>query len=246
MRIDFRTGTFYLGDCIEVMATLGAEHPASVDMVLCDLPYGTTQNKWDTVIPFNPLWACYWLLLKMNGPAVLTASQPFTSVLGVSQLEYLRYGLSWDKVRPVGHLNAKIRPMQRHEDILIFSREKETYNPQDLVYAPKVNKRTTSGDNYGKAGLSNVSEYTNYPQSILRFESSQGDKFHPTQKPVALFEYLIRTYTNPGELVLDNTAGSGTTAIAAIQSGRRWVCIERDPTYFEKAIARVYEAEAKL
>jgi site-specific DNA-methyltransferase (adenine-specific) len=239
--VQFRTGVFFLGDCFDVMATLPA---GMVDMVLCDLPYGATQNKWDSVLPLGPLWGEYWRLLKSNGPAVLTAAQPFTTVLGASCVERLRYSLIWDKVRPVGHLNAKIRPMQRHEDVLIFAREKETYNPQGLVYAPKVNKRTTSGDNYGKAGKENLSEYTGYPQSILKYESAQTGKFHPTQKPVALFEYLIRTYTNPGELVLDNTAGSGTTAVAAIQSGRSWICIERDPEYFAKACVRVAEAEA--
>ena len=235
-RIDFQTGTFYLGDCFDVMATLG---PGSVDMVLNDPPYGTTQNKWDAVIPFEPMWAAYWRLLKSNGAAVLTAAQPFTSALGSSAIQHLRYSLTWDKVRPVGHLNAKVRPMQRHEDVLVFCRTAPPYFPQGLVYAPMVNRRTTSGTNYGAAGTENVSEYTNYPQSILRFESAQTGKFHPTQKPVALFEYLIRTYTNAGEIVLDPFAGSGTTAIAAIQSGRRWICIERDPGYFASAVARV-------
>ena len=239
-RIDFRTGIFYLGDCFDVMATLPSE---AADMVLCDLPYGTTQNKWDSVLPLDRLWLDYWRLLKSNGPAVLTAAQPFTTVIGASQLAALRYSWVWSKARPVGHLNAKKRPMAAHEDILVFGRGGETYNPQGLVYSPKINRRSTSGDNYGKAGTENVSEFSGYPRSVLEFDTAQAGKVHPTQKPVALFEYLIRTYTNPGELVLDNTAGSGTTAIAAIQSGRRWVCIERDQTYFEKAIARVWEAE---
>lgn len=228
------SGVWHVGDCFDVMATLP---DASVDMVLCDLPYGTTQNKWDSVLPLDALWREYWRIAKPNAAVVLTAAQPFTSALGSSQLQHLRYSLVWDKVRPVGHLMAKRRPMQRHEDILVFCRNTPPYYPQGLKPSGKINRRSSSGDNYNKAGTENVAEFTGYPQSILAFGPDKG--FHPTQKPVALFEYLIRTYTDEGMTVLDNTAGSGTTAVAAERSGRRWICIERDEDYSLKALARL-------
>lgn len=234
-------GTFMFGDCLERMKEIP---DGSVDMILCDLPYGTTQNKWDAVIPFELLWREYWRVAKSGAAVVLTAAQPFTSALGASQLAYLRYSLVWDKVRPVGHLMAKRRPMQRHEDVLIFSRETPPYNPQGLVCSGKINRRTTSGNNYNSAGLENVAEFTNYPQSILTFPPER-DGQHPTQKPAPLFEYMIRTYTDEGMTVLDNCAGSGTTAIAAERTKRNWICIERDPDYFVKAVARV-KAEVDL
>lgn len=243
MRIDFKTGTFYIGDCLEVMPTLGA---GSVDMVLCDLPYGTTQNKWDSVIPFDRLWACYWHLLKSSGPAVLTAAQPFTSALVMSQIERFKYDWIWEKNNPSGHLNANRRPLRCHEDILVFARAETPYFPQKTT-GHELKKATRVGfsPNYGAQKLNSYESTERYPRSVQQINGNpKSASVHPTQKPVALFEYLIRTYTNPGELVLDNTAGSGTTAIAAIQAGRRWVCIERDETYAAAAIARIYEAEA--
>lgn len=240
-RIDFRTGTFYLGDCFDVMATLPA---GGADMVLCDLPYGTTQNKWDSVLPLGPLWADYWRLLKSNGPAVLTAQCPFDKVLGASHVDFLKYEWIWSKSKATGHLNAKKQPLKEHENVLVFYREQCFYDPQGLVRkeVPTIRKGRDNGRNYGSSAVDAIQEFENYPRSVLQFPSV-GATIHPTQKPVALFEYLIRTYTRPGELVLDNTAGSGTTAIAAINSGRRWICIERDPDYFAKAVARVFEAE---
>lgn len=246
MRVDFKTGTFYLGDCFEVMATLG---PGSADMVLNDPPYGTTQNKWDAVIPFAPMWAAYWRLLKANGAAVLTAAQPFTSALVMSQVSAFKQSLVWNKNVASDFMNANRRHMAKHEDVLLFCRAKETYNPQlspgDPYHAKRYGNDDT-GDNYGTIAkrTDTVNAGDRKPTSQLFFNREVG--LHPTQKPVALFEYLIRTYTNPGELVLDNTAGSGTTAIAAIQSGRRWICIERDEDYFTNAIARVWDAEAAL
>lgn len=230
---------FLLGDCFDRMREIAT---GSVDMVLADLPYGTTQNRWDAVLPFEPLWREYWRVCRPGAAVVLTAAQPFTSALGATAPHHLRYSLVWDKVRPVGHLMAKKRPMQRHEDILVFCRESPPYFPQGLLPSGKINRRTTSGDNYNSAGLENVAEWTNFPQTILPFLSERGA--HPTQKPVALFEYLIRTYTEPGALVLDNTAGSGTTAIAALNAGRRFVCIERDPGYYWSAVARVLDHTA--
>lgn len=245
MRIDFKTGTFYLGDCFDVMATLT---PDSVDMVLNDPPYGTTQNKWDAVIPFKPMWAAYWRVVNAGAAVVLTAAQPFTSALVMSQADAFRYAWVWNKLSPTGHLNAKKQPMRKTEDALVFCKTSPPYNPQGLVWNPRIKSRradTPGSSSYGAHGDVNIADWEGYPTNLIEFRQDNG-KIHPTQKPVALFEYLIRTYTNPGELVLDNTAGSGTTAIAAIQSGRRWICIERDPTYFEKAIARVWEAEQKL
>lgn len=229
-------GTFHLGDCLEVMKQCP---DGVVDMILCDLPYGTTQNKWDTIIPFEPLWEQYWRICKPNAAIVLTAAQPFTSALVMSQIEHFKYEWIWCKSRPVGHLNAKKMPMAAHESILVFCKDKAPYNPQDLVYKPRINKRTSTKGNYGDAGNENLSEYTNYPRTTLNFDTQQKGKIHPTQKPIELWEYLIKTYTNEGDLVLDNCAGSGTTAIAAENTNRRWVCIEQSEEYANKAVERI-------
>lgn len=255
-KIDFKTGTFYLGDCFDVMATLPA---GSVDMILNDPPYGTTACAWDSVLPLDKMWAEYWRLLKAIGAVAMTASQPFTTTLISSQIKYFRYAWVWDKINKfTGSLNANKRPLKAHEDVCVFSKNQTVYNKQH-IFEPRIagGHRSGHGEYVGDVASKNrktVKSSSNgelvphNPISILSIKADVRDEgfLHPTQKPVALFEYLIRTYTNPGELVLDNTAGSGTTAIVAIQSGRRWICIERDPGYFEKAIARVWEAEAKL
>ena len=229
-------GEFWLGDCLELMQQIP---DGSVDMILCDLPYGTTQNKWDSVIPFEPLWSHYWRVCKPNAAVVLTAAQPFDKTLGASQIEHYQYEWIWEKARPVGHLNAKRRPMGAHENVLVFHRSQPIYNAQGLVACEKVNRRSHSSTNYGSAGTSNVAKWTNYPRSVIKF-AHDGGGLHPTQKPVALFEYLIKTYTDPDMLVLDNCAGSGTTAIAAERTGRRWLCIEREPSYYYPAVGRVW------
>lgn len=228
-------GEFWHGDCLELMTRIPS---GSVDMILCDLPYGTTQNKWDAIIPFEPLWKEYWRIVKPNAAIVLTAAQPFTSALVMSQINTFKYDWSWNKTAATGHLNAKRRPMRNHEDILVFSKGDILYNPQGLQEYGKITKRGNNGSNFGKSGTENFQDKTNYPRS--RIEFANDGKSHPTQKPVALFEYLIRTYTNPGETVLDNCAGSGTTAVAAERTGRRWICIEKDFTYWAGAYARVY------
>lgn len=224
-----------LGDCLVEMNSLADN---SIDMILCDLPYGTTQNKWDSIIPFEALWNQY--IRICSGAIVLMAAQPFTSALVMSQPQFFRYEWIWSKVRPVGHLNAKRRPMQAHESVLIFSKNAPPYIPQGLNPCHKVNKGTSSS-NYGKAGTENVANWTNYPRSVIKFEHDH-EKHHPTQKPVALMEYLIRTYTNEGEVVLDNCMGSGTTGVACVNTGRHFVGIEKDPDYFQIAKKRIEDA----
>lgn len=228
------------GDCLELMATIP---DGSVDMVLCDLPYGTTNNKWDSVIPFEPLWAHYWRVLKKNGAVVLTAQQPFDKVLGASSIGMLRYEWIWEKSKPTGHLNAKIQPMKAHENILVFYREAPVYNPQGLRKKdiPKVRIGRDNGSNYGKSDKDALQIFEGYPRSVLKI-ASEGKTTHPTQKPVALMEYLIRTYTNEGETVLDNCIGSGTTGVACVNTGRNFIGIEKNEGYFNIASNRINEA----
>lgn len=225
------------GDCLELMQKIP---DGSVDMVMCDLPYGTTQNKWDSVIDLSRLWTEYKRIC--TGSVVLTAAQPFTSAVVSSNIADFRYQWVWCKTRAVGHLNAKKMPMNAHEDILVF--RKGIYNPQGLIPYGKTNKRTTSGDNYGKAGLENYAEFTNYPNTLLTF-SHDNTRVHPTQKPVQLMEYLIKTYTNEGMTVLDNCMGSGTTGVACVNTNRNFIGIERDDNYFKICEERIYDAELK-
>lgn len=237
---------FYHGDCLEVMPGVPA---ASVDMVLADLPYGTTACKWDAVIPFDRLWAEYARLVRGNGAIVLTASQPFTTALIDSNISKFRHSWVWDKCFPGNIMQAKRQPLKTVEDVLVFS-----LGDKGPDYFPQMTKRDTpikAGGLNSKGAIPNMSGDVaraavkakvydeKYPNSILRFNVREGRGLHPTQKPVALFEYLIRTYTVPGAVVLDNCAGSGTTAIAAINSGRQFICIERDDTYYRQAVARI-------
>lgn len=246
-------GTFLNGDCLELMKDIP---DASVDMILCDLPYGIpgqTVCEWDTLIPFEQLWENYWRVLKPNKAIVLTSIQPFTTTLISSQQKYFKYNWVWIKNRGPGFAQAKNMPIKTHEDICVFSKgvinhesvtnNRMPYNPQGLIYSPKTHSNRDS--KYGDASFTKrpshkdtyVQEYTNYPNSILEFDVERD--FHPTQKPVKLFEYLINTYSNENETVLDNTAGSGTTAIAAENTKRNWICIERDGEYYSKATTRV-------
>ena len=221
------------GDCLEVMRGIP---DGSVDMILCDLPYGTTQNKWDSVIPFDALWREYERICL--GAFVLTASQPFTSALVQSKPAWFRYAWVWEKASATGHLNAKRMPMKLHEDIVVFSRSATPYFPQGLVPYGKVTRRGSNGGNFGASGTENLQEFTNYPRSILKF-ANDPKPVHPTQKPVALMEYLIRTYTREGETVLDNCMGSGTTGVASLNTNRHFIGIEKDPTYFQAAKERI-------
>jgi len=237
------------GDCLVEMNNIP---DGSVDMVLCDLPYGTTACKWDVVIPFEPLWKHYWRVLKPNGAIALFGSQPFTSVLGASCIDYLQYSITWDKEHATGHLNAKKRPMKRCEDILVFYKKQPTYNPQGLVFAPKKMTNSVSHRGRGKdnktstvsGGLKTkdyIQEFTNYPRNIVTFRSANGNKDHPTQKPVALLEYLIKTYTNEGETVLDNCMGSGSTGVACLNTNRDFIGIEMNDAYFKIGSKRMEE-----
>lgn len=238
------------GDCLELMKNIP---DSSVDMILCDLPYGTTACKWDTVIPFEPLWEQYRRVIKKNGAIVLFGSQPFTSVLGSSNITLLKYSWYWQKSRATGHMNAKKMPMKDIEDILVFYTNQPTYNPQGLI---RIDKTQKNSDSHVKRGISSnatsvvtggikaggyLQEFTNYPRQLLNF-ASDGGTVHPTQKPVTLCEYLIKTYSNEGEIVLDNCAGSGTTGVACANTGRNFIGIEQDDKYFEIAKTRIEEA----
>lgn len=231
------------GDCLELMKTLPDQ---SVDMILCDLPYGTTQNKWDSVIPFKPLWEQYRRICK--GAIVLTAAQPFTSVLVCSDVGNFKYSWVWQKSRPSGHMNAKKQPLREHEDICVFYTRQPTYNPQFTKGEPNhVNSKPrvkTNSENYGTQ-YEVVEEITDrkYPKTVLPFTVVSPSKIlHPTQKPVALMEYLVRTYTNEGDIVLDNCMGSGTTGVACVNTGRGFIGMEMDEKYFDIANERISTA----
>jgi site-specific DNA-methyltransferase (adenine-specific) len=232
------------GDCLDVMRNIPDK---SVDMILCDLPYGTTACKWDSVISYEELWAQYERVIKDNGAIVLTASQPFTSALVMSNPKLFRYEWIWEKDQGRNFQLAKKQPLKITESVLVFYRKFPTYNPQGLV---KLDKPIVKSNRNKGGNLSHLSseskrdtylqEYTNYPKNLIKYNSERGA--HPTQKPVALFEYLIRTYTNEGDVVLDNCIGSGTTAIAAINTGRQFIGIEREPEYVAIANERIQKA----
>ncbi len=236
--------TIHHGDCLEIMKDIPA---GSIDMILCDLPYGTTQNKWDSVIPLDKLWAHYERIIKGDGAIVLTAQTPFDKILGASNLTLLRYEWIWKKAQGTGHLNAKKIPMKNHENILVFYKNIPTYNPQMTSGEAYIAKRGTDSSNYGKdvEGYDRltINDGKRYPLSVQMFNSEKG--LHPTQKPVPLFEYLIKTYTNEGETVLDNCIGSGTTAVAAYNTGRNFIGIELNEEYFEIADKRIKDTMAQ-
>lgn len=233
--------TMHLGDCLDVMKHIP---DGSVDMVLCDLPYGTTACKWDSVIPFEPLWTQYKRVTKSNAAIVLFGAQPFTSALVMSNAKMFKYQWVWQK-QPSGNLNAHKMPMPEHEDVVVFCPTSTIYNAQGLI--PTLRKRSASDISRTRCyGAQKREPYvqtaSGWPTSILPF-AKDADKLHPTQKPVALCEYLIKTYTNEGATVLDNCAGSGTTGVASIRTGRNAILIEKDADYFTVACKRV-RAEA--
>ena len=216
--------------------------------MLCDLPYGTTDCAWDTVIPFGPLWEHYRRILKPHGAVVLTAAQPFATDLINSARSLFRYDLVWEKTGPAGFANSHKMPLRAHELILVFYQRLPKYHPQGLVpldkpIVKKASQKTAGGVYHHGLGKESVQRFTNYPRSVLHFSNRKERRVHPTQKPVELMEYLVRTYTDPGDLVVDNCMGSGTTAIACLNSGRRFVGFEMDPKYYDAACQRVDEWE---
>jgi DNA modification methylase len=232
---------------------MGRIPAGSVDMILADLPYGTTACKWDNVIPFEPLWAHYWRVLKPNGAVVLFGSEPFSSHLRMSQIKYFKYDWVWDKVNKFsGHLNAKKQPLRVYECVSVFYGLQPTYNPQmtrGTPYTAKSCGRKT--ESYGKQidGIVTVNSGNFYPKNIIRIEGDErgtAGRIHPTQKPISLLEYMIKTYTIEGETVLDNTMGSGSTGVACVNTGRRFIGIEMDDKYFEIAKNRIEKAQEKL
>jgi len=246
------------GDCLKRMKEI-EDH--SVDLILCDLPYGTTACKWDTVIPFEPLWEQYRRITKLNAAIVLTAAQPFTSALVMSNTREFKYEWIWRKNMGSGFASAKYQPMRYHESILVFYRARPTYNPQKTQrLSEESTRRIATGPI--RAGGENTSEHVNLktiyakydpylkgPETVLDFKSvpnGGGKKLHPTQKPVELMEYLIRTYTNEYDTVLDNCMGSGTTGVACVNTNRSFIGIEHDSEYYSLAVNRIRDAKQKL
>lgn len=226
------------GDCLELMKNIP---DGSVDMILCDLPYGTTACKWDVVIPFEPLWEQYKRIIKDNSAIVLFGSEPFSTLLRYSNLKMFRYDWIWEKEQGANFMLCKYQPYKVHEIISVFSKSKHIYHPQMTEGKPYISGKGTSGDITGNvAKIQTKNNGTRYPRSIQRFntEKSKGS-FHPTQKPVALLEYLIKTYTNDGDVVLDNCMGSGSTGVACVNTGRKFIGIEINKDYYETAVQRI-------
>lgn len=226
------------GDCLELMKEIPDK---SIDMILCDLPYGTTHNKWDNIISLDALWRGYERVIKDNGAIVLFGDGMFTANLMLSNPKMWRYNLIWDKQRGCDFLNANVKPLKSHEDICVFYKRKPTYNKQYWYSKPyKLIKNGSLSDNYGdrKTAYTESKDGKRNPLSILSFPRD-SKKLHPTQKPVALLEYLIKTYTNEGETVLDNCMGSGSTGVACINTNRNFIGYELDEKYFEIAKERL-------
>ena len=246
-----KNGKFWLGDCLELMKDIPN---GSVDMILCDLPYGTTACKWDTVIPFEPLWKQYWRIAKPNAAIVLFGSEPFSSHMRISCLDKFKYDWVWYKSKAMNFQQAKNSPLRKHEMVSIFSKgvvghvsqtkKRMTYNPQNLTECSVFNQRKKQSKDEHNYQRDNgivkgfIQTQTGYDDTVLQFGNEHNPP-HPTQKPVALFEYLIKTYTNEGETVMDNCAGSGTTAVACENTKRKWICIEQLPEYYYPAVMRV-------
>ena len=232
------------GDCLELMKNIP---DGSVDMVLCDLPYGTTRNNWDSIIPLDRLWERYKRVIKENGAIVLFSAEPFTSLLITSNIQWFRYDLIWSKTQGSDFLNANRKPLRSHENICVFYKKQPTYNPQKTDGKPyKAKSGETTSTNFGKFNGNHHTENKDgkrCPLSVLRFSSEHNrGKQHPTQKPTDLLEWLIKTYTNDGETVLDNCMGSGSTGVACVNTNRHFIGIELDDRYFNIAKKRIEEA----
>lgn len=229
-----------LEDCLVGMDRIPDQ---SIDMILCDLPYGTTQCKWDAVIPFAPLWMQYERIIKKSGAIVLTAAQPFTSALVMSNPDLFKYAWVWEKNKATGHLNAKKEPLRKHEDVLVFGNGPVRYFPQGTIKGVFNSTRPAKGKQKGEIYGQQRNDYAqssvgNYPKSVVEFPVPHKP-VHPTQKPLELFEYLIRTYTQEGDIVLDSCMGSGTTALACMATGRSFVGFEKDEQYHRIAMSRI-------
>jgi len=234
-----------LGNCLELMKDIP---DGSIDAIITDPPYGTTACKWDSVIPFDLMWEQLKRVIKPNGAIVMTASQPFTSALVMSNPKMFAYEWIWVKSKITGVLNAKRMPVRKHEQVLVFCDRKSTgtYNAHGLIIKGTATKQGGNSDNYGQRNNTEyVQEFTNWPRDVLEIKS-EGKTVHPTQKPVALMEYLIKTYTNENETVLDFTMGSGTTMVACQKTNRNGIGIEMDENYFKIAQNRVQENKIKL
>jgi len=248
--------TLLHGDCLEKMTEIP---DGSVDMVLADPPYGTTACQWDSIIPLEPMWEQLKRVIKPNGAIVMTASQPFTTTLIASNMKMFKYCWVWEKSKKTGHVHAKNKPMKSHEDVVVFSNgntlhkgqseNRMTYNPQGLTnIEPKVRKKGGATDavmGVRPSHRDTIQTKSGYPASVLKI-GSEGKTVHPTQKPVALMEYLIKTYTNEGETVLDFTMGSGTTGVACLNTNRNFIGIEKNLSYFNLATDRIYTTQPPL
>ena len=237
------------GNCLEVMKTIKDN---SIDAIITDPPYGTTACKWDSVIDFDLMWEQLNRIIKPNGAIVLFGSEPFSSALRMSNIKNYKYDWIWEKTKPSGHLNAKKQPMRKTECISVFYKNQSVYNPQGLIKGefnnnrPSRGKKTKGNYVHGLEREIGISEYTNYPNNILKFSNPNNNTFHQTQKPLLLMEYLIKTYTNENETVLDFTMGSGSTMVAAQNLKRNGIGIEQDEKYFKIAEQRIKENEFKL
>ena len=247
----------YNEDCLEGMRRIPDK---SVDMILCDLPYGTTTCKWDTVIPFDKLWEQYERIIKDNGAIVLTASQPFTSALVMSNPKLYKYDWVWKKAKPTGFSHSKNMPLKDYENVCVFSKgaighaklvkNRMVYNPQGVFKTSRKIKRNSRGFEGSIERVSQKNEYigklSGFPKMVIEFSNVLRGTIHPTQKPVALFEYLVKTYSNEGDIILDNCMGSGTTAIAAINTNRNYIGFELDEEYYKGSLDRIEEHKKLL
>ena len=240
-----KSDKIYNIDCLEGMKHIP---DGSIDAIICDLPYGTTANKWDSIIPLDQLWAQYKRIIKRDAPIVLFAQQPFTTILGASNIEWLKYEWIWEKENGSNFLMAKYCPLKIHENILVFYESQPTYNPQMRQgFEPYKCRDKGSDANYGKikGGVLSESNGERFPVDIIAYHRD-SDSFHPTQKPVDLLRYLIRTYSNEGDTILDNCMGSGTTAVACIKEKRHFIGFELNKEYYAKACRRIEEARKNL
>ena len=238
------TSTVMLGDCLELMNEIPE---GTVDLIITDLPYGTTSNKWDSVIPMDQLWEAWKRICKPGAPIILFTQKPFTTTVAASNLKQLRTEWIWEKSQGTGFLNANRYPLKNHENILVFCDCAPAYHPQkSFGHKPYVAQAHSNSSNYRELDRTPTlnTDGSRYPKTVLRFNQEKG--FHPTQKPVALIEYLIKTYSDPGMTILDCTMGSGSTGVAAIQTGRSFIGIEKDEGYFKVARERIANAKAPV